>query len=67
MTTHGVPFPLPSLLVVERGSLPSPSVVVARDLGIPAVIGLPGATRWLQDGDQIESDGSTGALRRVAA
>jgi len=53
-------------LVVERGSLLSHSAIVARELGIPAVISVEGVTGWLQTGDEIELDGGAGVVRRCA-
>ena len=49
-------------LLVERGSLLSHSAIVAREMGIPAVVSLAGVTRWLKDGDWVELDGSTGVV-----
>jgi rifampicin phosphotransferase len=52
-------------IVVERGSLLSHSAIVARELGIPCVVGLKGAMDWLATGDQIEVDGSAGTVRKL--
>jgi len=60
-------FPSASGLLVERGSLLSHSAIVARELGIPAVISIPGLLDWLQDGDEVELDGAAGIVRRIAA
>jgi pyruvate,water dikinase len=60
-------FPSASGLLVERGSLLSHSAIVARELGIPAVISVPGLLDWLRDGDDVELDGSAGIVRRLAA
>ena len=49
-------------LVVERGSLLSHAAIVARELGLPAVVGVSGATRWLRDGDHVRVDGMTGEV-----
>ena len=49
-------------IVVERGSLLSHSAIVARELGIPCVVGLKGAMEWIQTGDTIEIDGATGQV-----
>lgn len=54
-----------SAIVVERGSLLSHSAIVARELGIPCVVGLKGATRWIKDGDRIAVDGASGTVRRI--
>ena len=60
-------FPSAAGLLVERGSLLSHSAIVAREMGIPAIVSLPGVTRWLHDGDLVELDGSTGIVVRLAA
>jgi pyruvate,water dikinase len=49
-------------LVVERGGILSHGAIVARELGIPAVIGLVGITDDLQDGMEIEVDGQRGMI-----
>jgi rifampicin phosphotransferase len=59
-------FPAASGLLVERGSLLSHSAIVARELGLPAVVGIPGLTTWLKDGDLVEFDGGTGQVRRLS-
>jgi len=58
-------FPSARGILVERGSLLSHAAIVARELGIPAVVSLPGVTRWLADGDWIEMDGASGTVRRI--
>lgn len=58
-------FPAASGLLVERGSVLSHSAIVAREMGIPAIVSLPGVTQWLRDGDWVELDGSTGRVRRL--
>ncbi len=59
-------FPACRGLVVERGSLLSHSAIVARELGIPAAVAVPGATSWLRDGDRVRLDGATGTVERLA-
>jgi pyruvate,water dikinase len=54
-------------IVVERGSLLSHSAIVARELGIPCVVGLKGAMDWIATGDQIEVDGAAGTVRKLDA
>jgi phosphohistidine swiveling domain-containing protein len=58
-------FPSARGVLVERGSLLSHAAIVARELGIPAVVSLPGLTRWLRDGDVVEMDGSAGTVRKI--
>lgn len=58
-------FPAAAGLLVERGSLLSHSAIVAREMGIPAVVSIPGLTSWLKDGDWVELDGRTGIVRRL--
>jgi pyruvate,water dikinase len=52
---------------VERGSLLSHSAIVARELGIPAVVSLRGVTRWLRDGEWVELDGGKGVVVKIPA
>ena len=58
-------FPTAAGLLVERGSLLSHSAILARELGIPAVVSVAGLTRWLKDGDWVELDGAGGVVRRL--
>jgi len=58
-------FPAAAGLLVERGSLLSHSAIVARELGLPAVVAIPGLTAWLRDGDVVEFDGQKGTVRRL--
>jgi len=59
-------FPSASGLLVERGSLLSHSAIVARELGIPAVVSIRGLVAWLRDGDIVELDGAQGTVRRLS-
>ncbi|MEZ4682045.1 MAG: PEP/pyruvate-binding domain-containing protein [Caldilineaceae bacterium] len=54
-------------VLVERGSLLSHSAIVARELGIPAIVAIDGVMDWLQSGDVVEMNGATGCVQRVAA
>jgi rifampicin phosphotransferase len=58
-------FPTASGLLIERGSVLSHSAVVARELGIPTIVGLPGVTRILKDGERVRLDGGTGVVERL--
>ncbi len=58
-------FPLASGLLVEHGSLLSHAAIVSRELGIPAIVSIPGVTGWLEDGDQVELDGCTGVVKKM--
>ncbi len=54
-------------LLVEQGSLLSHSAIVARELGIPMVVGLDGLLDLVRTGDVLELDGSTGEVRMETA
>ena len=58
-------FPAASGLLVERGSLLSHSAIVARELGLPAIVAIQGVTSWLQNGDVVEFNGSTGTVKLI--
>ena len=52
-------------LVMELGGPMSHGAVVAREYGIPAVVGLPHATERIPDGSMIEVDGASGVVRML--
>jgi pyruvate,water dikinase len=45
---------------MEMGGSNSHGAVVAREYGIPAVVGVPNATQLIKDGDRIEVHGAEG-------
>lgn len=49
-------------LVTEVGGLMTHGSVVAREYGLPAVVGVVGATEHIPSGQRIRLDGSTGAI-----
>lgn len=51
-----------SALVSEKGSLLSHTAIVGRELGIPVVVNIPGATQRIQSGDLIRVDGTKGTV-----
>jgi len=53
-------------LVMEMGGANSHGAVVAREYGIPAVVGVPDATTRIATGDRITVDGATGTVLRAA-
>lgn len=50
-------------LVMEMGGANSHGAVVAREYGIPAVVGVPGATATITTGAEVTVDGSSGVVR----
>ena len=58
-------FPTAGGIIVERGSTLSHSAVVARELGIPAIVGVPELTKILQDQETIRMNGVTGTIERL--
>jgi pyruvate,water dikinase len=58
-----------SALVTDTGGLTCHAAIVARELGVPAVVGTRTATRALHDGDEVTVDGTSGEIwtGRVAA
>lgn len=50
-------------VVTGTGARLSHCAVVAREYGIPAVVGVPGATARIRDGARIEVDGDEGVVR----
>ena len=58
-------FPSAAGILVERGSTLSHSAVLAREFGIPAVVGIPGLTETLSDGERVRLDGGAGTVERL--
>jgi pyruvate,water dikinase len=52
-------------LVMEMGGMMSHGAVVAREYGIPAVVGVAGATEQIESGQQVSVDGSAGTVTIV--
>ena len=71
VTEHADPgwvplFPTCSGLVIERGSLLSHSAVVARELGIPTIVGVGGKpTQRLKTGQRLRMDAGKGEAKVV--
>jgi rifampicin phosphotransferase len=53
-------------IVTETGGVLSHCAIVAREYGIPAVVGAAGATSIIKDGSVIEVDGDTGSIRIIS-
>jgi rifampicin phosphotransferase len=55
-------FLLASGLILEKGGMLSHGAIVARELGIPAVVGIADATRKISDGSWVDVDGHSGEV-----
>ncbi len=58
-------FPSISGLIVERGSPLSHSAIVAREMGIPAIVGVKGVSTCLKDGNEVMLDGNRGIVELI--
>jgi pyruvate,water dikinase len=58
-------FPAVAGLLVQRGSLLSHSAIVAREMGIPCIVGIAGLMATVREGEEVEMDGTTGRVRRL--
>ena len=56
-------FKLASAVVADTGAALSHAAIVAREYGIPAVLGLGFATTKYKDGDMLQVDGDEGTVR----
>jgi pyruvate,water dikinase len=54
-------------LVSEKGSLLSHTAIIGRELNIPTVVGVKKATSQINQGEELELDGSTGLIRLMAS
>jgi pyruvate,water dikinase len=58
-------FMIASAVICEIGAPGSHAVIVSRELGVPCVVSLAGASRTLPSGTLVELDGSTGTVTVV--
>jgi phosphohistidine swiveling domain-containing protein len=56
-------YPSVSGLLIERGSILSHSAIVAREMGIPTIVGIAGLVGTLKTGQRVTMDGGTGTVR----
>ena len=52
-------------IVTDEGGITSHAAIVAREVGIPCVIGAKIATKALKDGDLVEVDADKGIVRII--
>ena len=58
-------FSFVAAVVTDLGGMMSHAAVVAREYGVPSVVGTREATRRLADGQTVEVDGTTGVIRAL--
>ncbi len=56
-------YPSVSGLLIERGSILSHSAIVAREMGIPTIVGIAGLVSNLRSGQIVTMDGGSGTVR----
>lgn len=59
-------FTIAAAVVTDVGGALSHAAVVAREFGVPAVVGCSVALETLRDGEMIEVDGAAGTVRRMS-
>lgn len=55
-------YPSVSGLLIERGSVLSHSAIVARELGLPTIVGIKGLTKKVKDGQIVKIDAGKGIV-----
>jgi rifampicin phosphotransferase len=63
---YNVLLPLLGAIVTDRGGVLCHTAIVAREFGIPAVVGTGEATERIADGARIRVDGTTGTVAMLA-
>ncbi len=58
-------YPSVNGLLVERGGLLSHSAIVAREMGLPTIVGIKGLTKKLKSGMKIRMNGETGLIEII--
>jgi pyruvate,water dikinase len=49
-------------IIAEKGNALSHAAIIAREIGIPAIVAVAGATRELKTGDRVSMNGITGSI-----
>lgn len=65
-TAFNIVLPLLGAIVTDRGGLLSHAAIVAREYGLPAVVGTTDATRIIPDGARVRVDGTVGEVEVVS-
>jgi pyruvate,water dikinase len=60
--SFNVALPLIKAIVTERGGALSHPAIVAREYGLPGVVGCPGATTAIRTGMRVRVNGGTGEV-----
>ncbi|MDF7799919.1 PEP/pyruvate-binding domain-containing protein [Pontiellaceae bacterium B1224] len=55
-------YPSVSGILIERGSILSHSAIVAREMGIPAIVGIPNLLKEIKDEQPLHMDATTGQV-----
>jgi pyruvate,water dikinase len=58
-------YPSASGLLIERGSILSHSAIVAREMGLPTIVGIPNLVSTLRTGERVRMDGAAGTVERL--
>ena len=61
--SYNVLLAMAGAVVTEEGDALSHAAIMARELALPAVIGAPGATAEIHDGDHVRVDPASGTVR----
>jgi phosphoenolpyruvate synthase/pyruvate phosphate dikinase len=61
-SSFNVVMPLLGALVTDRGGLLSHAAIVAREYGIPGIVGARKATSVIPDGSRVRVDGAAGTV-----
>ncbi|NEO34115.1 MAG: response regulator [Symploca sp. SIO3C6] len=54
-------------IVTEEGSMTSHAAIIARELGLPAVVSAAGVTKLIKTGEYLQLDGDQGEIYRLGA
>jgi phosphohistidine swiveling domain-containing protein len=52
-------------LITDEGGMLSHAAILAREMGIPCIVGTQRATQVLRDGDRVMIDTKAGSVKRI--
>ena len=68
LTTHPeyiTKMQIAKAIVTDEGGITCHAAIVAREMGIPCIVGTKNATQVLKDGDVVEVNAATGVVRKI--
>ncbi len=58
-------FPKVEGIILEKEKITSEAAIVAKELGIPIIVGVKDLLQKVKDGERVEFDAKTGKIKKI--